>query len=160
MNRAKRFHSRILKTFFSFFYFVFISHPFGCFFVVQEESQISESVKDEVRKGRPTKMKRRIKHKHGMPHTYTKRERSEREREGGTVIKVERLRCERKQTQTQTHTHTKAMRKDFFSGFSIFAKDETVFFSYSNLIRNKFDIFVFAEISRNKYGTKSGTRIC
>jgi len=52
-----------------------------------------------------------------------------------------------------------AMRKDFFSGFSIFAKDETVFFPYSNLTWNKFDIFVFAVISQNKYGTKYGTQI-
>jgi len=54
----------------------------------------------------------------------------------------------------------KAMRKEFFSGFSVFAKDETFFLPNSNLIRNKFDIFVFAVISRNKYGTKSGTRMC
>ncbi len=34
---------------------------------------------------------------------------------------------------------SEAMQKDFFSGFSIFAKDKTVFISYSNLIQNKFD---------------------
>ena len=53
----------------------------------------------------------------------------------------------------------KAMRKDFFSGFSDFAKDGTDFFPNSNLIRNKFDISVHPVISRKKYGTKSGTRM-
>ena len=53
----------------------------------------------------------------------------------------------------------KAMRKDFFSGFSDFAKDGTDFFPNSNLIRNKSGISVHPVISRKKYGTKSGTRM-
>ncbi len=56
-------------------------------------------------------------------------------------------------------TQTKAMRKDFISGFSGFAKDKMNFFSYSNLTRNKFVTFVFAKISRNKCGRKCQTRI-
>jgi len=53
----------------------------------------------------------------------------------------------------------KAMQKDFISRFSSYAKDETNFFSYSNLTWNKFVIFVFAKISRNKCGRKCETQI-
>jgi len=49
---------------------------------------------------------------------------------------------------------------DFFSGFLCFAKDETDYFTYSNLIRNLFGIFVFAKILQNKCGSKCETRIC
>jgi len=52
----------------------------------------------------------------------------------------------------------KAMRKKIISGFSCFVKDETKFFSYSNLIRNLIDSFVFAKILRNKCGRKCKTR--
>ncbi len=52
----------------------------------------------------------------------------------------------------------KAMQKEFFSRFSIFAKDEMVFFPYSNLTRYKFDILVFAVISQNKY--KNSHKTC
>ena len=53
----------------------------------------------------------------------------------------------------------KAMRKEFFSGFFDFAKDGTVFFPNSKIIRKKFGISVHPVISRKKYGTKSGTRM-
>jgi len=53
----------------------------------------------------------------------------------------------------------KAMRKDFISGFSSFAKDETVFFSYSNLNSKKYSGSVLAKILRNKCGSKCETRI-
>ena len=57
------------------------------------------------------------------------------------------------------HTvETKAMRKKIISGFSCFAKDETKFFSYSNLVRNLIDSFVFAKISLNKCGRKCETQ--
>ncbi len=47
----------------------------------------------------------------------------------------------------------KAMRKDFFSGFSVFAKDKTKFFPYSNLNSK-----ILTKILRNKCG-KCETRI-
>jgi len=52
----------------------------------------------------------------------------------------------------------KAMQKKIISGFSCFPKDKTKFFSYSNLIRNLIDSFVFAKILRNKWGRKCETR--
>jgi len=51
------------------------------------------------------------------------------------------------------------MQKTFFSGFLCFAKDETDYFPYSNLIQNLFGIPVFAKISRNKCGIIDLTRI-
>ncbi len=53
----------------------------------------------------------------------------------------------------------KAMRKDFISGFSSFAKDETVFFSYSNLNSKIYSGSVLAKISQNKCGRKCETQI-
>jgi len=53
----------------------------------------------------------------------------------------------------------KAMRKEIISVFSWFLKDETNFFSYSNLIQNLIDSFVFAKFSRNTCGRKCKTRI-
>ncbi len=41
------------------------------------------------------------------------------------------------------------MRKDFFSGFSVFAKDETKFVSYSNLNPKIIRASVLAKVSRN-----------
>jgi hypothetical protein len=54
---------------------------------------------------------------------------------------------------------TKAMRKDFFSGFSIFAKDETKFFPYLNLNPKLNRASVLTKISRNKWGSKCETWI-
>jgi len=44
---------------------------------------------------------------------------------------------------------TKAMRKDFFSGFSDFAKDGTDFFPNSNIDSKKYSGFVLAKVSQN-----------
>jgi len=49
--------------------------------------------------------------------------------------------------------------KNLFPDFPISQKTK-LFFSYLNLTQKKFDIFVFAEISQNKYGRKCESQNC
>ncbi len=44
--------------------------------------------------------------------------------------------------------NAKAMRKEYISAFLCFAKDKTVVFPYSNLIRNKISASVLAKLAK------------
>jgi len=59
----------------------------------------------------------------------------------------------------ESRIHIMQCERPDFLDFCVFAKDETDFFPYSNLIQNIFGIFVFAKNLRSKCGSECETQI-